>query len=628
MFRKCRIYLYIILLILFSACRQAEKVRLIPLEDFFRSPEKTSFQISPDGKYISFLQPWKNRLNIYVQSLDGKVLKRVTNDEKNNIGPYYWSNDDQLIFTTDQRAGAYLSTVNRDGSGIRKLLAYEGLRFKFINPKNTSGNELLVALNKRDSTVFDAYSLNIKTGRLKLVERNPGNIFQWFSDNDGKLRMAMASDGVDETLLFRTDEKGPFKPVVTNNFKTKIIPVGFCQGADNCIYVLSNKNRDKLALVKFNCSTGKEVKKIFSHKDVDVSDAGYSVKKRKLIYAGYETWKKERQYIDDSTKAVYTSLQKKLPNTEVVITDQSGDGKKFIVRTFTDRAQGAFYLYTPEDGILKMLSVINPSLKENEMCAMQPVSFKSRDGMTISGYLTLPLGYKPKDLPMVILPHGGPANRNSWGFSSEVQFLANRGYGVLQINFRGSDGYGKAFWISGFKKWGTTVQNDISDGVKWVIEEGIADKKRIGIYGSGFGGFSALHQLCFQPEMYACGASQSGYTNLFTYLKAVPPYYKPTLQMYYEMVGDPESDLEYLRSISPVFHADKIRAPVLIAQDAKDPRVKVNETNQFVKELKKRAIPVTYIVKERERYSLRNPENRYEFYRQLEIFLAGNLKAK
>jgi len=628
MLKRFKVCVLVTFLYLLAGCVQEKTARRVPLEDFFRNPEKTNFQISPDGRYISFLKPFENRLNLYVQPIGRQDAKRITHLQGRNVGFYCWANNNQLIFSTDNRTGAFLYSVNKDGEGYRELLSDEKLGLKLINTKNIVNGELLVGLNKRDSTVFDAYRLNISNGNLKLAGENPGNIFQWFSDEEGKLRMALASDGVNETLLFRTEEDNHFKPIITNNFKSRITPVGFCDSLKTCIYAISNINRDKSALVKFDCKTGREVAEVFSHKDVDVSDGGYSYKKKKLIYVSFETWKKERLYLDSSAKIIYTALQKLLPNTEVVITDQDTSDSNFIVRTFTDRSQGAFYLYNARSKKLILLSEINPSLKEKEMCSMKPIVFKNREGLTINGYLTLPLGFKPKKLPVVVLPHGGPASRNSWGYSSEVQFLANRGYAVFQVNFRGSDGYGKRFWIAAFKKWGTIVQNDITDGVKWLISQGVADEKRIGIYGSGFGGFCALNGLCYQPDLYACGASQAGYTNLFSYLKAVPPYYKPTLQMYYEMIGDPETDIDYLRQASPVFHADRIKRPVLIAQDAKDARVKVNETNQFVRELRKRKIPVTYIVKEKEKYSLRNPENRIDFYTRLESFLNENLSEK
>jgi dipeptidyl aminopeptidase/acylaminoacyl peptidase len=263
-----------------------------------------------------------------------------------------------------------------------------------------------------------------------------------------------------------------------------------------------------------------------------------------------------------------------------------------------------------------------------DMAEMKPISFRTRDSLLVNGYLTLPKGRTKKNLPVVVMPHGGPDSRNSWGYNSEVQFLANRGYAVFQVNFRGSKGYGKKFWTAGFKEWGGKMQDDITDGVRWLISEKIADSSRIAIYGYSFGGFSALHGLISRPDLYRCGASYSGFTNLFTYLKDIPPYYRPYQQMYYEIVGNPEIDADYFRAVSPVFHTDKIKAPVLIAQGARDPRVNMNETNQFVKELKKRKVPVTYILKDDEGHSFRKIENRLEFYRELEIFLDKNLSRK
>ena len=344
-----------------------------------------------------------------------------------------------------------------------------------------------------------------------------------------------------------------------------------------------------------------------------------------MIFAGFDTWKKERYFLDEDTKAMYKRLAILLPDTEIKITDQDSVESKFIIRTFTDRNPGSFYLYTRSDNHLLKLADVNSLLNESEMAPMKPLSYKTRDGLTINGYLTLPLGKPERNLPVVVLPHGGPSTRNSWGYNAEVQFLANRGFAVFQANFRGSTGYGKAFWIAGFKEWGGKIQDDITDGTKWLITKGIADPDRIGIYGSSFGGFSALHGLCFNPGLYKCGASYSGLTNLFTYLKGIPPYYKPYQQMYFEMVGNPETDADYFRNTSPVFHTNRIEVPVLIAQGTKDPRVNVNETNQFVKELKKKNIQVTYILKEDESHYFRNPENRIEFYEQLEKFLESNL---
>ncbi len=623
--RILNLRLWIIALLFLGSCGPEKNVGKIPVADFFKNPEKASFLISPDGKHISYLKPYKNRLNIYVQQTDGTQVTRLTSDTSNNIAYYFWADNEKLLYLKNGGSFSNLAlyTVRKDGTQARNLIDYQNSKIRLITSGKAYNNQILVGLNKRDSTVFDAYRMNIADGSLALLYRNPGNITEYYADQAGKLRLALTSDGVDETLIYRDSELEEFRPVMKNNFKTSISVLGFSR--DSCIYILSNQNRDKKALVEFDCKSGREHREIYSHPFVDVTDGAFSDAKRKMIFAGYETWKRERHYLDSDTKRMFKRLENLLPDTEIRIADQDVAEKKFIIRSFTDRNPGTYYLYVKADSSLQKLSDINSELNKAEMASMKPVSFKARDGLTINGYLTLPVGKAENNLPVVVLPHGGPSMRNTWGYNAEVQFLANRGYAVFQVNYRGSLGYGKAFWIAGFKEWGGKMQNDITDGVNWLVDQKIADPKRIAIYGSSFGGFSALHGLCFNPGLYACGASYSGLTNLFTYLKGIPPYYKPYQQMYFEMVGNPEKDADYFRNTSPIFHTDNIKVPVLIAQGGKDSRVNVNETNQFVKELKKRSIPVTYILNENEGHIFRNPENRIEFYEQLEKFLQENL---
>lgn len=621
-----KIYFFCFVLATLVSCSMEKATKRIPIENFFNVPINTSYLISPDGKYISYLKPDNNRIHIYVETLDGKTTTQLTCDSNRSIANYFWASNNEILYLkgASENMEPGLFAVNIDGNNKRELLSFPNTKIRLISSGPVSDGQVLVSLNKRDSTVFDAYRLNMKTGNLSLLFQNPGNITKWYSDPAGKLRMAIASDGVNETLLYRDKESQNFRSVLTNNFKTSISPISF--SADNsCIYALSNKNRDKMALVELDCVTGKEHRVIYSNPLVDVSEAIYSVNKDKLIYAGFETWKKERHYLDDTFKATFKKLDKLLPNTEIVIASSDSSEKKFIVRTYTDRNPGSFYLYAVDDDKLVKLSDVNSSLKVENMAEMKPISYKTRDGLTVYGYLTLPRGMPSKNLPVVVMPHGGPDTRNSWGYNSEVQFLASRGYAVFQVNFRGSKGYGKDFWIAGFKEWGAKMQDDITDGVHWLIEQKIADPSRIGIYGFSFGGFSALHGLMSGPELYRCGASYSGFTNLFTYFKDIPPYFRPYLQMYYETVGNPETDADYFRAASPVFHTDKIKVPVLIAQGGRDPRVNMNETHQFVKELKKKKVSVTYIFKEGEGHVFRNNENRLEFYKKLEIFLDQNL---
>jgi dipeptidyl aminopeptidase/acylaminoacyl peptidase len=252
---------------------------------------------------------------------------------------------------------------------------------------------------------------------------------------------------------------------------------------------------------------------------------------------------------------------------------------------------------------------------------MKPITYQSRDGLTINGYLTLPKDKEPKNLPVVVNPHGGPWARDVWGFNSEIQFLANRGYAVLQMNFRGSTGYGKKFWEASFKQWGKKMQDDITDGVKWLVDQGIADPKRIAIYGGSYGGYATLAGLAFTPDLYSCGVDYVGVSNMFTFMKSIPPYWKPYLDMFYEMVGDPSKDSLLFASVSPVFHVDRMKVPLLVAQGAKDPRVNINESNQIVEALKKKGIDVQYMVKDNEGHGFSNEENRFDFYEAMEKFL-------
>jgi dipeptidyl aminopeptidase/acylaminoacyl peptidase len=296
-----------------------------------------------------------------------------------------------------------------------------------------------------------------------------------------------------------------------------------------------------------------------------------------------------------------------------------------LVRTYSDRSLGAYYFYDRDGGDFQKLVDVSPWIDENEMAGMRAVEYEARDGKTIRGYLTLPGGEPARPLPVVVNPHGGPWSRDSWGFNPEVQFLANRGYAVLQVNFRGSVGYGKSFWQAGFKEWGRSMQDDITDGVRWLVDQGVADPARVGIYGGSYGGYAVLAGLAFTPELYACGVDYVGVSNIFTLLESIPPYWELQRQMLYEMIGHPEQEADLLEAASPLFHADRIRAPLLVAQGANDPRVKKAESDQIVAALEERGLDVPYLVKEDEGHGFRNEENRFEFYRAMETFLSYHL---
>lgn len=626
-----RIYFILVLGILVTAFGCKQKVRMIPVADFFKSQDIGLYSISPDGKSLSYLKLQGKKQNLFVEDLATGKSVQVTQLNEKNINYYFWVSNNELVYYKE-RAGAErisdLFIMNKNGGKERRLSDNGKSRMHVLKDQLIDDKFLLVSSNKRDSTVFDVYRLNVRDGRMDMAAKNPGNITDWITDSKGELRLATSSDGVNETLLYRDNEKQVFRPVLTNNFKTTFRPIAISDEKPNTVYAVSNVNRDKNALVEINCITGKEEKVLFSNDSLNVVDAQYSKSKKMMAFVICETWKKEKYYLDTSVKELYTKLDKLLPGTESKILNRDKAENIFVVRTFTDKNPGSYYLYFANKGTIRKLSDVNPYINEPEMSAMKPVTFTAGDGLKIQGYLTLPVNKQAQNLPVVVLPHNGPQGRNTWGYNAEVQFLASRGYAVFQINYRGSSGYGKAFLAAGFKQLGGKIETDITDGVKWLIAKKIANPKKIAIYGSGLGGYIALNSLYSSPGTFACGGSNSGVINLFSYLKSIPPFLKTNLQMYYEIIGNPVTEVDYMRQASPVFHSEKIKVPVFIAQSPKDPRSNAAEAIQFVKELKKNNVNVTYLEKEYSDFSPQSEEMRQKLYASLEKFLSANLDKK
>ncbi len=603
------------------------QVREIPLKDFFRNPEKTGYQISPDGNYFSFLAPWESRLNVFVQKIGGDEAVRVTAATQRDITSYFWKGNNKIIYLQDNAGDENfkLYSVDTDGSDLKLLTAENNVRAGIVDDLEDIDDYMIINTNERNPQVFDVYRINVNTGEKKMIAENPGNIVGWLTDHDGKLRVAVVSDGVNTALLYRDTEDQPFKEVLKTNFRESVDPLFFT--FDNkYMYVSSNLGRDKSAIMKFDIANGKEMEMLYENPDVDVSGLSYSKKRKVLTSISYVKDKREVKFLDKEAEERYARLKKELGDYEVVITGVNKNEDKFLVRTYSDRSLGSYYFYDSKSDKLTKIVEVSPWLNENELAVMKPVSYKSRDGLTINGYLSLPVGVDPKNLPVVMNIHGGPWARDNWGFNPEVQFLTNRGFAVLQVNYRGSTGYGKKFWEASFKEWGKKMQDDVSDGVKWLISEGIANPKKVGIYGGSYGGYATLAGLTFSPELYACGVDYVGVSNLFTFMNTIPPYWEPMRQMFYEMVGHPEKDSALLASASPVFHADKIVAPLFVAQGRKDPRVNVAESDQIVEAMKKRGVDVEYMVKDNEGHGFRNEENRFDFYGAMEKFLKKYLK--
>ena len=605
-------------------------IPIVPLKDFFKNPEKSSFQMSPDGKNIAYMKPWEdgNRMmNVFVKSMDNDEEIQITNASERSPYGYFWINNSRIAYIQDKGGdeNIHIYAINIDGTNDLDLTPFENIQARITDDLEDDPDYMLVELNKRNPQIHDVYRLNVNDGKLDLIAENPGNISGWMTDNDGKLRIATTTDGVNTGLLYRENEMNDFKSILITNFKESVAPLFFT--FDNKeLYVSSNRGRDKSAIYTFDLAQAKEKKLIFEHNEVDVYGLMKSKKRQIITGVRYVTDRREYHFFDEWRENLQRNLEAKLQGKEVALSDLSDDETRAIVISYSDKSRGTYYYYDIIKDKLIKLADLSPWLDENYMSEMKSINYKSRDGLTIHGYLTVPSGSNGKKLPVIINPHGGPWARDSWGFDPEVQFLANRGYAVFQMNFRGSVGFGREFWEISFKEWGKAMQDDITDGVQWLIDEGIADEDRIAIYGVSYGGYATLAGLAFTPDIYACGIDYVGPSNIFTLLETLPPYWELGRQMMYEMIGNPETEKDLLTEASPLFHADKIKSPLFIAQGANDPRVKKAESDQIVEALKLKGIDVPYMVKENEGHGFYNENNKFEFYEKMEEFLSQHLK--
>ena len=605
----------------------ARPVRRIPLEDFFRNSQEAAYQISPDGRHLSYLAPYADRMNLFVRPVGGGGAVRVTSETQRSLAGYMWADNGRILFMkdTDGDENYRLYGVNLDGSDLRAYTDFPGVRTTLIDDLEETPGKVLIGLNRRNPEVFDPYRLDLDTGELTQLAENPGNWQGWMTDHAGRLRAVTAIvDGVNTQILYRATEDEDFRPVLTTNFKEMVSFMEFTPD-NRLVYAATNLGRDKVALVLMDPSDCRELELLFEHPQYDVSSIGYSRKRKKLLSA-YCTGHKEpvRHYFDEEERALRERMKRHFPGYRFGVADTDKAEEHYLIYVGNDRTRGAYYYYNALTDEARKIADTAPWLHEEELVEMHPVTYRMRDGWDIEAYLSLPPGYVPDDakgLPVVVNPHGGPWARDVWGYSSEVQFLCNRGYAVFQMNFRGSTGYGRKFLEASYKQWGLAMQDDITDGVEWLKAKGIADPERIAIYGGSYGGYAALCGVTFTPELYACAVDYVGVSNLFTFLKTIPPYWRPMLEMMYEQVGHPERDREQLAATSPALHADRIRVPLLIAQGSNDPRVNKAESDQMVEALRRRGLPVEYMVKENEGHGFSNQENRFDFYRAMEAFL-------
>ncbi len=495
--KKQGVYIIYVLLIALFACTNKEQsgVRSIPVEDFFRNPEKSNMMISPDGSCISYIQNYKNRANLFCQSIKSNESRQLTFDTVRGITNYLWVDTNRLIYLydIDGKENYHLFSVYKDGSNKIDLTPFEDVRMRFIDMPPVNKDEIYIGLNKRKKDVFDLYKINLNTGALRLVLENPGNISYWKQDWQGDIRLAVATDGVNEKVLFKKDKNAEFKEVISLNFKETLYPICFTEDGTS-VYALSNLNRDKVALVKFDLLLAKETEVIYQHNDVDINDMGVSYQTKQPLFATFRQNNFQTHYLNNNLNKIEKAVKNKYAGSSYNIINYTMNDDKFLIKIFSDRNIGTYCLFDLTNNKLTEIAKMSPWLNEEELASTKPFDFTSRDGLKINAYLTLPK-IKQDRYPLIVLAHPSLWQRTKWGYNPEVQFFANRGYAVVSVNHRGVDGFGKKFVELGFKEVGRKMQDDYTDAVYYLISEGIVDTSRIGIYGMSFGGYFALNGL-------------------------------------------------------------------------------------------------------------------------------------
>jgi len=619
----------------------AQSPPLIDRELFFGDPEIAGAQISPDGAFIAFVKPFKGTRNIWVKKTADPFTnaKPITAETKRPIPSYFWSRDGKYILFVQDKGGdenynvyavnpADTPAAGQDVPTARNLTDVKGVRAFISSVPRSDPDAIYVGLNDRDAAWHDLYKVKISTGERALVRKNTERITAYVFDLKDQLRMAMRSAENGDTEILRVDAD-KFTKVYSCNVFEQCGPVRFNKDGER-VYFQTNKGSD-LDLVRlelFNPVTGKEeVVETDPLKRVDFGNALFSEVSDDLIATTYEDERERIYWKDKNFEADYKNLQKQLPGKEIGFASSTKDEKLWIISSNSDTDPGSTYLFDRSTKKLTLQYQIREKLNRSYLAPMKPVSYPSSDGLPIPAYLTLPKGVEAKGLPAIILPHGGPWARDSWGYNGFAQFLANRGYAVLEPNFRGSTGYGKKFLDAGNKQWGEKMQDDVTWGAKYLIAQGIADPKRVGIMGGSYGGYATLAGVAFTPDVYAAAVSIVGPSNLITLLESIPPYWEQARKIFYERMGDPntpEGKAQLLRQ-SPLSAAAKIKTPLLVVQGANDPRVNKRESDQIVVALRDRGFPVEYLVAPDEGHGFARPVNNMAMFASAEKFLAKYL---
>jgi len=609
------------------------------VEDYFARPKASQFKISPDGQYLSYKEKDKDMKNhVYVKDLkSGKITKAIV-EKEDLIRSYGWLNKSRLFYTQDKggNENIHLYAADIDGKNLKDLTPFEGITLGTIRlVKDT--DYVVVTMNKNNKQIFEPYKINFKTGEMTQLYENKdakSPIDDYLFDKDGNLRgYTVLENGLTTKTYYKDLSTGKFNLLKSTDWKDTFSVISFNYNSKNKdeAYVVTNLDSDKARIVLYDLKKNVIIKEVYSNPTFDVSSISLAEKNRnyELDYINYNGIKDEVIPVSQFYKEVYAKLKSEFGEKQYYVVSSDDNENKLLVVVSSDKLYGKYYEYDTKSKNLKLLFDLMPQLKEEDMAEMRPIEFKSRDGLTIHGYITLPkAALQGQKVPLIVNPHGGPQGiRDNWGFNPETQLFASRGYATLQVNFRISGGYGKEFQTSGYKQIGRKAMDDVEDGVKYAIQQGWADKDKIAIYGGSHGGYATLMGLIKTPDLYSCGVDYVGVSNIFTFFDSFPEYWKPykemVKQIWYDL--DNPEEAKIAKEVSPVFQIDKIKKPLFVVQGANDPRVNINESDQIVKALRNKGFEVPYMVKYDEGHGFGKEPNRLDFYKSMLGFFAENL---
>lgn len=610
------------------------------VEDYFARPKSSQFQLSPGGKFLSYMEKENDgKRHVYVKEIATGKITRAIEEKEELIKGYGWINDERLVYVMDKGGNEnfHIYAAGVDGSNVLDLTPFDGVQASIERILKDQKNYMIITMNKDNKQIFEPYKVNVVTGQLEKLYENKdvaNPIAGYDFDKDGNLRgFSKMFQGIKSQYFYKPAGASDYTLYFTNNWDDNFNILSFSYNPSNPdeAYVLTNLDSDKARIILYDFKKKQKIKEVFSNQDFDVSSIGLSRKRNyEVDYYSYEGEKEEVIPVSATFEKIYNNLKKEFSAYQFGIAGKTDDESKYLVYVTSDRLVGKYFIYDAASGKTTFLYDLMPQLKEADMAVMKPISFKSRDGKTIHGYITLPkAALEGKKVPLVVNPHGGPQGiRDSWGFNPETQLFASRGYATLQVNFRISGGYGKAFLRAGFKQIGRKLMDDIEDGVQYAVDKGWVDAGKKAIYGGSHGGYATLMGLVKTPDLYTCGVDYVGVSNIETFFASFPEYWKPykemVKQIWYDL--DNAEEAKIAKEVSPFYQLDKIKKPLLVVQGANDPRVNINESDQIVKALRAKGFNVPYMVKYNEGHGFQREENRIEFYKTMLGFLAGYLK--